>query len=260
MNRIINRKKEINAGIVKDIEIYPIYQNSRRKSARAAKTKLSREAQQKLNDKNAKKKLFYILNANFDENDHHITLSYDESNLPPDEKSAEHDGELFLRRLRRASQKHGFNYKYIAVVELGVENGRLHHHIVAKTGLAAEVIKKMWKYGYCNADRLEIREDVLKGLTNYLVKAPKGKKRWRYSKNLNRPYLRPEISDNRTSRKTVRNIILHQNDKEWFAQQFPGFELVNCEIKKNEYIRGSYVYLRLRKKREIDKERRRRTA
>lgn len=245
MSRVINREKTVVAGNYVDIEYFPIYSPSKRKLPRREKKTPSRAEQTALNLKNAQKKLFYILHENFDENDYHITLDYDDESVPDTPDQAEKDVALFIRRVRNASKKQGIEIKYIAVVEIGVENGRLHHHVIMSCGLSEAQIRAQWGYGYCNPDKLQPRKDHLMGIVKYLTKAPQGKKRWKYSKNLKRPYKDPEIHDNRTSKKTIRQIIMHQNDAEFFRKKYPGYEPVICDVRKNEFIKGAYVYLRL---------------
>lgn len=267
--RVITREKTTVAGDYKDIEYFPIYQPSRRRLPRRSGCKESSAAQKELNRKNAERRLFYLIAENFTGKDRHVTLEYaGKGNISI--AQCEKDIENFIRRIRYIYNKIGAELKYLAVIEVGEERGRLHHHIIMSgltasqlaAALPAEKYPELYKYGevpsfedfiyyiwgkgFANADRLR-QNDNYEGLAKYLSKAPKGKRRYKFSRNLTRFYRNAEIHDNRTSKRTLQSLILHEADREYYMKLYPGFEPIKIEIKKNEYIKGSYIFIRLRR-------------
>lgn len=267
--RVISREKITVAGEYKDVEFFPIYSPSRRRLPRREKVRESSAAQKELNRKNAERRFFYLTAENFTRKDRHVTLEYVSSGGITVEQ-CERDVENFIRRVRYVYQNLGVKLKYLAVVEIGTQRGRIHHHIIM-SGLNAEQICAAlpqdkypemykdgekptfedfmyitWGKGFANADRLRF-DDGLEGLTKYLSKAPKGRRRYKFSRNLTRFYRNAEIYDNSASKKSLQQIILNEQNAEFFKNKYPGFELVKCEVRKNEYIKGSYIFIRLRR-------------
>lgn len=103
--RCYNRENMIFHGNYLDVNIYPVFASSGRKGTRRKKAKPTSEVQQLLNEKNAKKKIVYLLNENFTESDYALHLSYDKFHLPSSFEDAEREEENFIRRLRRALKK-----------------------------------------------------------------------------------------------------------------------------------------------------------
>ena len=78
------REKKYKCGEYLEVELYHISKKEQKKS-RKRKKKESRKEQKNLNDKNARKKLRRILNANFTKKDLFVHLTYDNKNLPTNE-------------------------------------------------------------------------------------------------------------------------------------------------------------------------------
>ena len=58
----------------------------------------------------------------------------------------------FLRRVKRYRAKHNLpELKYVAVTEVGKENGRLHHHIDMSGVVAKNTLAEIWGKGYTTA-------------------------------------------------------------------------------------------------------------
>ena len=90
------REKKYRCGKYLEVELYHISKIEQRKS-RKRKKKESRKEQKNLNAKNARKKLRRLLNANFDNKDLIIHLTYDNSNIPKDEERAIRDRKLYKK-------------------------------------------------------------------------------------------------------------------------------------------------------------------
>lgn len=83
------REKKIYSGKILEVELYPVYKSGREIPRRAKKEKLSTKEQKNLNDKNARKKLTRLINANFGEGDIVIHPTYRDSEMPSTEQEAE---------------------------------------------------------------------------------------------------------------------------------------------------------------------------
>lgn len=238
------REKKIYSGNILEVEIYPI-KAWERKQSRAKKEKLSTPKQKNLNDKNAKKHLVRLINANFTNRDMAVHLTYDRDNLPEDEKQARKDVQNYLRRVKHYIAKQGLEeLKYIAVVEYK-ETGRIHHHIIMSGGLDRDKIEELWGKGRANADRLKADEYGYEGIARYISKDPKGNKRWSQSKNLKQPLVR--VNDFKYSRRKVENVSKYPEDKNMFSALYPGYILNDCKVSVNEYTDRRYLYIRMRK-------------
>ena len=82
------REKKIYSGKILEVELYPVYKSGREIPRRAKKEKLSTKEQKNLNDKNARKKLTRLINANFGEGDIVIHPTYRDSEMPSTEQEA----------------------------------------------------------------------------------------------------------------------------------------------------------------------------
>lgn len=181
------------AGPVIDVTVK--YSMASDNSHRAAKTKPSREAVMKVNDRNATKKLTRLMNANFHPGDWHITLTYEEA---PDQKQAKKNISNFKKRLSRQYGKIGKEFKWIEVTEY--EHTRIHHHMVISY-IDPAIIEKQWKHGHVRFTALDRTRNYRK-LAEYFIKETtktmrtpgnETKKRWSASRNLTRPIVKREI-------------------------------------------------------------------
>ena len=252
--RCINKKQTFEYGRYKEIEIFPVYSGTHQR-VRREKTNESRKAQRDLNKKNRIKKIFRLLNANFGAKDFHLTLTYNEKCVPETSEEALNHYRVFMRKLRNAYSKQNLTLKYMSWYETGVENGRLHHHIIVSGGVKGsfneviEFFRSFFPFGIVNVDLLDPSYNDLLSLAEYFAKDPKGKRTFTCSKNLDRTCLIPKsVEHNQTSKAEVKNIIENYEDSAFFEKMYPGYELVTGEIRKNEYSRGAYVYLIMRKK------------
>lgn len=176
---------------------------------RSKKIKLSPPKQRNLNDKNSKRYFTQIVNANFNENDLHVSCSYKNKFLPNTYEESQKAVRNFIRRINNKieslkkkliKQIEGMNeeqkkvqmesiekctkVKYICVTECKEDkNGkavRLHHHIIMSGILDRDTVEKLWStkdekgkkvsIGFINADRLQPNEEGLKDLVGYLTK------------------------------------------------------------------------------------------
>ena len=179
--------KTIKAGSQFEIEIYPEFT---KKESKLYKLKKPNRAQKNLNDRYARKRVERLINANFYKNDLWITLTYSNDNLPATLDEALKNIKNYIRRINYKRKKLGLEKaKYIYVTEFSKEKKiRCHHHLIMDGGLSMDLVESMWKCGKRNNVRkVDPDENGLSGLANYLVKDPKGSKRWCSSTNLKKP-------------------------------------------------------------------------
>lgn len=195
------RTKTVRAGEVLDIACYPVT-----KLGEAGQRELARRrsspAMARANRERARRRVFHLLEANFGEEDYHVTLTWDygfvhrgEVNL--DDVRAEYDRlgvplsdedvkrafGNFCRRVRRAIQRRGGDageFKYLYVVESTHEPrdgearplpAHYHLHVVLRApGLSRDEIEGLWGHGHVNADRLSMQYNGLEALAKYLTK------------------------------------------------------------------------------------------
>ena len=245
------REKKYKCGKYLEIEIYPISKIEQKKS-RKRKKKESRKEQKNLNDKNARKKLRRIINANFTNKDLFIHLTYDNDNLPDSEERALRDRNNYLRRIKNYRKRNNLpELKYIAVLEYKEANEndkrtrtRIHHHIVM-SGMDRDKAEELWGKGTANANRMQANELGFEELANYLSKDPRGKKRWSQSKNIVIPL--PKINDYKYSNKKLYELSQNQGEREVFEKLYPGFIYTGHDVVFNDVDGGIYVYIKMRK-------------
>ncbi|MDE7194047.1 MAG: hypothetical protein K2O14_08765 [Oscillospiraceae bacterium] len=220
--------------------------NTRRTKTRASPPKIK-----KLNNEYSRKYFRWLLFNNFDKDDYHLTLTFEEE-FPRDKARRELTN--YIQRLRRYYKKHGVQMKYMYVTEDKRSGSRLHYHIVLSGGVPRDEIENRWHCGWANADRLKPdKKDGLFGLSKYLTKSKKHcdkfERSWNCSTNLKRPDI--VTDDNRISKKRMRKLQnAKRNDevKEEVEKLYKGWVLIDSEVDRNEVTGRPYVRLRLIKR------------
>lgn len=179
-------KKTVVAGKTMEVEKYLLYQRPKRQ--RGEKLSPTPEKMAKVNERNARKKLRHLINANFGEGDLHLVLTY-RGEAPTPEEAAEHQ-KRFRRQMRKLYADSGKELKYIMATEY--RSTRIHHHMVVSKMDVSE-IRKLWRHGFLRLSVLDDTGDYHQ-LADYLIKETSRtfresptKKRWSCSRNLVRP-------------------------------------------------------------------------
>lgn len=241
------RVKTIKSGNYLESEIYPIWDTS--SSERRPKTKESRRAQRNLNNKNIIKKLIRLMNCNFTNDDILCTFTYDDRHLPKDMKKAQQDIVNYLRRLKTYVKKHNLpELKYIYVTEYNNQDEkkiRVHHHLVMNF-YDRDVAEKYWKGGgRTQSKRLQHDEYGLEGLARYIMKDPKGTKRYTCSQNLKKPIV--TVADSKMTNAKVLKIIEHRIDaKDFFTKMYKGYDFNDMQLFFSDYVSGAYIRVRMK--------------
>lgn len=247
------REKKIYSGKILEVELYPVYKSGREIPRRAKKEKLSTKEQKNLNDKNARKKLTRLINANFGEGDIVIHPTYRDSEMPSTEQEARRDIVNYIRRVKTYRKRNDLpELKYIYVIECKVSKKtgvmRWHFHMIMSK-MDRDTAEKMWKYGdFTNADRLQPNEYGCEAIARYMTKEPQGKKRWAQSKNLQEPYI-PPPKDGRIGKQGVRKMATqYVEDKEYFEKRYKGYQFLKCVPTFNDYNGYWYIEIVMRRK------------
>lgn len=244
--------KTIKSGPMLESEIYPVYEKSKDRPRRD-KENDSKESQQNLNEKNAKKKIVRLVNTNFSKNDLMETLTYEDRYLPT-EKQAKKDVQNYIRRIKTYRKKMNLpDLKYIYVIEYVNEEDyhkskkiRVHHHIIMNN-MDRNVAEDIWGKGRAEAKRLQPDDFGLEGIARYMVKDPKGK-RWYASRNLKQPEVHKAVT--KLTKRKAENMAKNQNDlKEIFEKLYSNrYQYNDCRTFFSDIVGGFYLYCRMRRK------------
>ena len=141
------RMKEITAGPIKEIEIYP---NINRYQAGARIRWMSEKQREKHKEavravycRRSRKQLERIINANFGKGDILLTLTYMQEQQPLDDEAAEKNVRNYLRRVRRERKRlqlDELKYAYTTEVTHGIQGVRYHHHLIINGGMSRDEV------------------------------------------------------------------------------------------------------------------------
>ena len=269
MRNFIREKKIVCGEKYMEVDLYSLNENQldRKKSKRSKKKKVSLPKQDKLNDKNARRKFIWLAETNFGEGDIFLTLTYKDKYLPKSYDEANKEMTNFFLRLRRRIKTLGLDpeFKYIVVTsekKSKDESIRFHHHLLIKSSLGRDEIENLWRrkrkkgekigdtIGYANSKR--IQEDVntgILGLANYLARHCTYRRRWSCSKNLERPYIR--TNDHKYSRKRLIEYALDPYDTQRWEKIYKGYKITDKDngiVATYNDFTGWSIYLKLRKR------------
>ena len=227
------RLTQVRAGRLVTAVLYTQATAADEPQVRAAKTKISSEARQRLNLRASWQKLEAVLAANFDRQDLFVTLTYRDLDLPHSREQAMRCCSDFLAQLREARRVRGQELLYVKnaehMTDQGAE-GRWHHHLVINaTGNDYEEIRALWyRYGD-NVDIQPLLDDGwdYESRARYLCKErpPAGKKAWTPSRGMKRPVRSSELVDDALTLTAP-----------------PGAQVIETQTVDNGW--GSYVYLK----------------
>ena len=157
----------------------------RQRAGRRCTTDAAKKA---INHRQRKWRLMQLINANFQAGrDLFVCLTY------APEASRARALEKFHAKMKKAYQRRGLEYKYIAVTEehdMEGEPVRLHHHLIISGAYGvplAEVVRDCWAQGLVDVRTLREGADFFEDTAIYLLKedAHKGKGARRYSTSRN---------------------------------------------------------------------------
>lgn len=243
--RCLYREKRFACGDYLEVDVFPVFKQP---GARCKRAKPTSAVQERLNQRNAERKLIRLLNANFTEEDIRFDLTYSNENYPASPEQAQREVQNFLRRVKRQRAKLELpDLKYVYVTEIGQQDGRLHHHIVMSGGMSINLLAKLWGKGYTTAKPLQFDEFGIVGIAVYLIKNPILGKRWCASRNLTQP--KESQRDGRLSQREVRDLAVTPNEAaKKIEKYYEGYKLTDMHPYYNEVNGGWYLCIRMRRK------------
>lgn len=236
--------KRIISGNYLEVEHYPVTEHGYRHDR---KYRLSRTEQQKLNIKNAVKKLIRLVNTNFWLGDLLIHGTYRPDEMPKSEKEVLKDIQNYFRRISRYRKKHGLPpLKYIYVIECS-GSGKWHWHGIM-SAMDRNIAEELWKHGdFVNADRFQpTTQTGGEAFAKYISKKPMGKRRWNCSKNLKQPTVKTK-SSGYTRRGIARIARERADDTRYWERKYKGYNLVSVTPVYNEFNGWWYIYVKMYK-------------
>lgn len=239
-----SQEKRIISGNYLEVEHYPVTEHGYRHDR---KYRLSRTEQQKLNIKNAVKKLIRLVNTNFWLGDLLIHGTYRPDEMPKSEKEVLKDIQNYFRRISRYRKKHGLPpLKYIYVIECS-SSGKWHWHGIM-SAMDRNTAEELWKHGdFVNADRFQpTTQTGGEAFAKYISKKPMGKRRWNCSKNLKQPTVKIK-SSGYTRRGIARIARERANDTRYWERKYKGYNLVSVTPVYNEFNGWWYIYVKMYK-------------
>ena len=178
-------KRTVVAGRTMEVEKYLLYPKPHHR--RGERINPTSEQMRRVNERNARKKLRRLINANFGEGDLHLVLTY--RGDPPAAEEAKEHLRRFLRKMRKLYAASGQEFRYIVTTECRAK--RIHHHMIVNKADVGE-IRKLWEHGILRLSVLDDSGDYHQ-LADYLIKETSrtfretSGKRWTASRNLVRP-------------------------------------------------------------------------
>lgn len=271
MRNFVREKKIYCGKNYLEVDLYSLseFQIEIKKGKRSKKKYVSLPKQEKMNDKNARRKLIQILETNFGEGDIFLTTTYKPEYIPKSYDDAQRESRNYIRRIRDKMKALGIKeeLKYVVITSVreakGKDKGvRYHHHYIISCGLDRDTLENLWRrkkkkgeklgdpIGYANSKR--IQEDIntgILGLANYLARHTSYKRKWSCSQNLERPFER--TNDHKYSRKRLIQYALDPYNIQRWEKIYPGWTVADkdfgIEAKYNDFT-GWSIYLKLRRK------------
>lgn len=237
-----SQEKRIISGNYLEVEHYPVTEHGYRHDR---KYRLSRTEQQKLNIKNAVKKLIRLVNTNFGLGDLLIHGTYRPDEMPKSEKEVLNDIQNYFRRINRYRKSHGMpRAKYIYVIECS-SSGNWHWHGIM-SGMNRNIAEELWGHGdFTNANRFQpTAQTGGEAFAKYISKKPKGKRRWNCSKNLKQPTVKTK-SSGYTRRGIARIARERADDTRYWERKYKGYRLVSVTPVYNEFNGWWYIYIKM---------------
>ena len=237
-----------------DAEVFPVFGKDTRGMLRRERKNITREAQQRANDRRSALRLIQLVEANFTEADITIGLDYDNGSVPDDPERVKRDVHNFLNRVRTRRRNLGLP-PLKAVVAIGGDEmpaagytgKRPHAHVIMNGGIDRDELEQIWGKGHANTHRLQPRDEGLGGIAVYFTRQKqdrprkKGMKSWWGTRNLKKPVARSRDANMPNSR--VKRIAYDfRNDaKEIMEKLYPGYRLQECRVQYSDIVDGVYI-------------------
>lgn len=211
--------------------------------SRKTRSKATRKAQKKLNDRNRAEQFKLLLLTNFSEKDQFVTLTFEVE--PADKSKALEKLKYFLKKLRKTVSR---EIKYLGVVEMQDTDGdpvRCHIHLVI-SGVDHTALKKSWIYGKVKIQKIKDTMDAAGYLCKAFSQMLSGEHHYVRSRNLKNPDVETKTLDVRYLPDAEELDAIIKCPKEYAAVFFPDYEFVKePEIWHSSFMPGCYVRMEL---------------
>lgn len=245
-----------------------IFRVKGRRRQRRRLGKPTSEAQERINEVNARMSFTRILHANFTEGeDVKLDLTFDPRHAPETREEAKRLTDNFLRRVKRHwkgyPETEGKPFKYLYVIE-GGDGKRIHVHTVMSGGISPQQLRELWGMAQVvNVDTLQGSETGFEALGKYLTKQGRvpGEHRWYGSRSLVKPTYDEynngiKASDVEALAKAIEDInsgvgVGVESTAERFApieERYPGYYLAAAEATYIETFREYVIHIKLYRK------------
>lgn len=234
------------AGKILEVRKYYTLRHNCKGEKRDARSKTTCECQERVNYREAERKLRRKMNANFtDDTGMLVTFTYLKENRPEDSKQMGVDMRNLLKELRKEFKKNEDELKFIYVKELG-KRGAAHVHMMMSI-CDIRILRKCWKKGGVRIDPLWSKGDYT-NIAKYFVKYARkteeteGKlvgRRWTCSRNLKQTI--------------VIKVVVNANTFNHRIMKKDGFVLDPTSVQEG-YTEFGYRYFSYVMKKVMDKE------
>lgn len=235
--RCLYQEQRYDYGAYATVSLYPVFSKGRR---RCRKFRATQDAQQALNDANARERLARQLTANYTKKGIFVTLTYEDPFLPTSRRDAIRDFQNFARRLGRAFEKAGEELLYHFVVHGDAGGPRLHFHGVLSADLGLSVLNKLWSRGFVDASPLRFGKTGLMGLAQYMLDGMTWG-RVMHTRNVVDPV--PRTRTGRVTQMQADMIGSAWDNASYYQGLYPGYKVAAVRPFYNWF--NKYFYLRI---------------
>lgn len=154
MRNFVREKKIYCGKNYMEVDLYSLseYQIEKKKGKRSKKKYMTLPKQEKMNDKNARRRFIQLAETNFGQDDIFLSLTYKPKYLPKSYDDAQREIRNYLRRLKDRMKAEGVKeeLRYIVVTSMvepkGKDKGvRYHHHLLISCGLDRDSVEDCWR-------------------------------------------------------------------------------------------------------------------
>lgn len=254
------RKQSTKAGKMLQVDYFHTHKGSGRRIDEGVKTNKSKAQMDEENRKKAIRKFVLLVNANFDDNNYFASFDYQPEFAPFDYDRAVKDFNNYISRIKRLMNRKGSNPKKLkyayscqeVTYKSGLYAGRsnFHFHAFIKAdGLTKKELKDLWPFGtkgnISNYDPYRFGPEAA---AKYMVKTKAGRKMYKCSKNLDKPYV-DDIKDGQISERKLRELCEQRvDDREYWERRYPSYNFVKCYPSYNEHNGHWYLSVVMYKK------------
>lgn len=228
------------AGQTVEVRKYYSFRWHKKGEKRAKKENPTREAVEKVNQRNRERELRRIMNANFQDGD--FLIRFDFHLRPTGSEEMQELMQNFIRKLRREMKKQSKDLKYVYVKEVGPKGSRHIHALINKCD--TDLIRKCWTYGGIHIDPLTSQGQYGQIAAYFIKYAGRTEeteerligKRWYASRNLVKPVIKKKVIKSGSFKQTFRRVqgfALDKNSVRYGVTEF-GYEYFSYTLLKTD--------------------------